>query len=250
MRARRHARLRLAHALVLAVLEHAQQLRLQLAGQLADLVQEERALAGVLEVARLRRLRPGEGALGVAEERGLDQRGRDGRAVEREERLAPRAGSGGAARYATRSLPLPDSPSISAGKRRGGVQVDLAPQPAQRGALADQGAHVLGVVAARRARRSEATGRGSRAGTSGSQGFGTSSTAPSARARRAFDSSFWPVSTRMRVCGAWARRSPISLKPSLGRCATGGRPRSISARSGRRPARSCADGRGAIRWRE
>src|SRR6185436_15679296 len=62
-----HARLRLADALVLAVLEHAQELRLQLERQLADLVEEERALAGVLEVSRLRLRRSGEGALRVSE---------------------------------------------------------------------------------------------------------------------------------------------------------------------------------------
>ena len=50
----------------------------------------------------------------------------------------------------------------------------------------------------------------------------------------------------MRTCGACASRSPISLKPSLGRCATGGSPRSISARSGRSPARSAFDGARAV----
>ena len=56
---------RLAHALVLAVLQHAQQLRLQLERQLADLVEEQRPVERVLEVARLRRRRaslPGEPA--------------------------------------------------------------------------------------------------------------------------------------------------------------------------------------------
>ena len=46
--------LRLADALVLAVLQHAQQLRLQLERQLADLVQEQRAVPRVLEVAGAR----------------------------------------------------------------------------------------------------------------------------------------------------------------------------------------------------
>src|SRR5439155_15838139 len=40
----------LANALVLAILEHAQQLRLQLERELADLVEEKRALARVLEI--------------------------------------------------------------------------------------------------------------------------------------------------------------------------------------------------------
>src|SRR5512134_3402060 len=45
--------LRLPDALVFAVLQHAQELRLQLERQLADLVQEERAVCRVLEVAGL-----------------------------------------------------------------------------------------------------------------------------------------------------------------------------------------------------
>ena len=44
--------LRLADALVLAVLQHAQQLRLHLERQLADLVEEQRAVGGVLEDSR------------------------------------------------------------------------------------------------------------------------------------------------------------------------------------------------------
>ena len=46
--------LSLADALVFAVLQHAQQLGLQLERQLADLVQEQRAVRGILEVARAR----------------------------------------------------------------------------------------------------------------------------------------------------------------------------------------------------
>ncbi len=46
--------LRFAHALIFAVLQHAQQLRLQLERQLADLVQEQAAVPGVLEVAGAR----------------------------------------------------------------------------------------------------------------------------------------------------------------------------------------------------
>ena len=65
--------LRFAHALVLAVLQYAQQLRLQLERQLADLVQKQAAVAGVLEVAGARGARSGEGTFGVAEQRGFDQ---------------------------------------------------------------------------------------------------------------------------------------------------------------------------------
>ena len=57
----------------------------------------------------------GEGALGVAEQRRLDQRGRDRGAVEREVGLGCAHRRAVQAR-ATSSLPLPDSPSISTGK--------------------------------------------------------------------------------------------------------------------------------------
>jgi hypothetical protein len=77
-----NALLRLADALELAVLEHAQELRLQLQRQLADLVQEQRAFLGVLEIAGLVGAGAGERALGVAEQGRLDQGRGDGGAVE------------------------------------------------------------------------------------------------------------------------------------------------------------------------
>jgi hypothetical protein len=81
----RHPGLRLADALVLAVFQHAQQLRLELERQFADLVEEQRALGSVLEVAGLaRRGRAGERALRVAEQRGFDERRRDRGAVQGE----------------------------------------------------------------------------------------------------------------------------------------------------------------------
>ena len=46
--------LRLTDALVFAVLQHAQQLGLQLERQLADLVQKQAAVASIFEVARAR----------------------------------------------------------------------------------------------------------------------------------------------------------------------------------------------------
>lgn len=79
---RADARLGFAHALEFAVLQHAQQLGLQVDGQFADLVEEQGALAGVLEIARLVRGGAGEGALGVTEQGGFDQRRRDGCAVQ------------------------------------------------------------------------------------------------------------------------------------------------------------------------
>ena len=50
--------LRFADALVLAVFQHAQQLRLQFEGQLADLVEEQRALVRILEITRARVVAP------------------------------------------------------------------------------------------------------------------------------------------------------------------------------------------------
>ena len=67
-----------------ARLEHAQELDLQLDGHLGDLVEEERAARGPLEVAAVLALRAGEAALLVAEQLALDEGGRDGAAVERQ----------------------------------------------------------------------------------------------------------------------------------------------------------------------
>ena len=63
----------------LAVLQHAQQLRLQLQREVADLVEEERPAVGQLEAAGVRGDRAGEGALLVAEELALDAASRAGR---------------------------------------------------------------------------------------------------------------------------------------------------------------------------
>ena len=81
-----------AHRLDLARLQRAQQLGLDGQRQLADLVDEQRAAVGLVEVARLGRLRAGEGAFDVTEELGLGELGGDGGRVEAYERLvgAPR----------------------------------------------------------------------------------------------------------------------------------------------------------------
>jgi hypothetical protein len=76
----------------LAALQHAQQLRLQLEGQLADLVEEQGPAVGRLEGSLPIGHRAGEGAAHVAEELALDQGGGDGRAVEDDQRAA-RAGA-------------------------------------------------------------------------------------------------------------------------------------------------------------
>ena len=57
----------------LAFLQHAQQLRLGAGGELADLVEEERALIGVLEEAWPLNDRAGERAPRVAEQLGFEQ---------------------------------------------------------------------------------------------------------------------------------------------------------------------------------
>jgi len=110
-----NALLRLADALELAVLEHAQKLRLQFKRQLPDLVQKQRAFLGVLEITGFVGRGAGERALGVAEQCGLDQGRRDRGALSANHGLSLRQDMR-CSELATTSLPLPDSPSIRAGK--------------------------------------------------------------------------------------------------------------------------------------
>ena len=72
-------RLDAADALDLALLDRAQQLGLQVEAQVADLVEEQRAAGGQLELAELLLVRAGERAALVAEQRALDQLVRDRR---------------------------------------------------------------------------------------------------------------------------------------------------------------------------
>ena len=82
-----------ADALDLAGLDHPQQHHLHLGRGLADLVQEQRAAVGALEVAGLVAHRAGVGPLGRSEQLGGGERRRDGAHVHRQEGLvAPRAG--------------------------------------------------------------------------------------------------------------------------------------------------------------
>jgi hypothetical protein len=76
-----------AHALELALLQHAQQLHLHLERDLADLVEEQRAAVGQLEAPGLGLHGAGEGAALVAEQLRLHQVLGDGRAVDLDERL-------------------------------------------------------------------------------------------------------------------------------------------------------------------
>src|SRR5207248_285856 len=85
-------RLLVAHALELALLEHAQELGLELDRDLADLVEEERPAVRELEAAEPILDRPGEGALHVAEELALEELPRNRAAIHLDERsVAPRA---------------------------------------------------------------------------------------------------------------------------------------------------------------
>ena len=81
-----------------ALLQRAQELHLEVQRQLADLVEEERAAVGDLELARARRDGAGEGALHVAEELTLDEVLGDGAAVDDDERARSRGSSGGGSR--------------------------------------------------------------------------------------------------------------------------------------------------------
>ena len=72
----------------LAFLQGAQQLDLHVQRQLADLVQEQGAAVGLLELAQVLVGGAGEAALLVAEQDGFDQVLRDGAAVDGDERLA------------------------------------------------------------------------------------------------------------------------------------------------------------------
>ena len=82
-----------AHRLEALLVERAQHLGLRPQAHVADLVQEQRAAVGLLELADLVLVRAGEAALAVAEQLALDQLLGNGRAVDLDERLAPRAGS-------------------------------------------------------------------------------------------------------------------------------------------------------------
>src|SRR5439155_16171970 len=75
-----------ADAQHLALVEHAQQLRLRRREQLADLVEEHDAALGDLEEAGLGRDRAGERAALVAEQLALEQRLGERRAVQAQER--------------------------------------------------------------------------------------------------------------------------------------------------------------------
>ena len=96
-----------------ALLQRAQQLHLQVERQLADLVEEERAAVGRLELAGPRRDGAGEGALHVPEELTLDEVLGDGAAVDDDERPVRRGCERRWISRAMSSLPVPVSPVMS-----------------------------------------------------------------------------------------------------------------------------------------
>ena len=81
-----------ADALELLLLQHAQHLGLRGRGHVADLVEEERAAVGLLELADALPVGAGERALLVAEQFALEQRLGDRGAVDRQERLVGAVG--------------------------------------------------------------------------------------------------------------------------------------------------------------
>src|SRR5262249_6383511 len=81
-------RLRAAEALELLLLKHAQQFRLQREGNIADFVEEQRALVRHVEAADLLRDGAGERAFLMAEQLALKQIERNCRAVHFHERAA------------------------------------------------------------------------------------------------------------------------------------------------------------------
>ncbi len=85
---------RRAHALAFARLQHAQQLGLQAGRHVADLVQEEGAPVGHLEVAHAVGPGVGEGALHVAEQLALEHPLRDAARVHRDDRPRGAGGTG------------------------------------------------------------------------------------------------------------------------------------------------------------
>ena len=101
-----------ADALHLALLQHAQQLGLHHQRHVADFVQEERAVVGLLELAEVPRGRARERALLVAEQLGFDQLAGHGGAVQRDERAALRRGLRSCSARAISSLPVPVSPRM------------------------------------------------------------------------------------------------------------------------------------------
>src|SRR5262249_13916311 len=125
-----------AYPLEFALLQDAQQLDLRLVRDLGDLVQENGAAVGQLEASAAPGDCAGEGALLVAEQLALHQAGREGGAVDLDERLVPALAGrvDGACDQFFAGAGLP-------GNQHGGVRgcdaADLVEHSLESGALAD-----------------------------------------------------------------------------------------------------------------
>jgi len=104
--------LRVAEAADLPFLEKTEKLRLQWKGELPDLVEEERSVAGLLDQAGPVGSRLGEGSPAMTEELALEKRLRNRAAVDGDERL-PFPAPPKWRRRATNSFPVPLSPVTS-----------------------------------------------------------------------------------------------------------------------------------------
>ena len=126
MRASTLDRLHAAEAHELALLHHAQQLGLRLGRNVADLVEEDAALVGEVVEPLLRVDRAGEGALHVAEERGLEQVRRQVARVDGDERAigARRVGVDGARHELLAGAALAGDENRRAARRRLHDQVE------------------------------------------------------------------------------------------------------------------------------
>ena len=103
-------------------LEHAQQADLRRQVHRPDLVEEDGAARGRLELALGERERAGERALLVAEQLAGDELLGNRAGVDRNERALGCGGCGCAVPRATSSLPVPDSPTMSTGAPVGGTR--------------------------------------------------------------------------------------------------------------------------------
>ena len=134
-----------AHALEGVVLKHAEELGLERRRHLADLVQEDGAAVGQLELALSPLVRPGEGALLVPEQLARHQLFREGRAVDDDERAPPSRAPGvhGAGEHFLAGTALAEQQHRRGAGRR-------APRPldglADGGALADDGLRLVDLL--------------------------------------------------------------------------------------------------------
>ena len=107
-------RLGAADAADLALLQHAQELRLHLRPDVADLVEEQRAAAAPPRTGRAwRATAPVKAPLRVAEQLALEQRLGERGAVDRARTARRARGEWVWMARATSSLPVPDSPTTS-----------------------------------------------------------------------------------------------------------------------------------------